>query len=177
MFALGRFRRASLALMCASSLATVMLLTTIAGAKGFDFESRKFLLLLQYLLPVLGLVLGQMFDASPPDDSLERTFLWLLVCLVPLQLGLTLARGEYRSTHDMIFFSIYQHYQFVPVVFVSPYLMALFSLYRTNTRAVLFVLGPVMAVHGGTSFSMLFLCRLRLRPRGFVFSHECRLRL
>src|SRR5258708_19880400 len=174
MFALGRFRRASLALMCASSLATVMLLTTIAGAKGFDFESRKFLLLLQYLLPVLGLVLGQMFDASPPDDSRERTFLWLLVCLVPLQLGLRVARGEYRSTHDMIFFSIYPHYQFVPVVFVGAYLMALFSLYRTNTRAVLFVLGPVMAVHGGMSFSMLSVGLLMLGLVVFVFTTRTR---
>ena len=154
-FVLGRFRRASVALVCAVSLAAVMLLTTIAGAKGFDFESRKFLLLLQYLVPLVGLALGQMFDASPPDDSLERTFLWLVMCLVPLQLGLTLARGEYRSTHDMIFFSIYQHYQFVPVVFVGAYLVALFSLCRTKTKAALFVLGPVMAVHGGMSFSML----------------------
>ena len=61
--------------------------------------------------------------------NLPRIFLYLLLIFVPVQLGPYLgARPGHVLTHDMLVFSIYQHRQYVPVIFVSAYLLALFSL-------------------------------------------------
>lgn len=167
LFARPRIKQAAPAFAIGAALFAAMALTTVISARGFDLPPRKVLLLVQVLAPLSGLVAGMMFHAGA-DRVLEKTFLWVLTVLVPLQLILTLASGDYATTHDMILFSIYQHRQFVPVVLVAAYLVALFALWQTRSRPVLFVLGLIMGVHAAMSFSMLSVGLLLLGLLAFV---------
>src|SRR5260370_33654738 len=99
-------------------------------AGGADPGWRKATLIIQCGLRVLALFLGQMFEPVPGRDRvLARTFAYLLAWFLPLILYLTHVQGRGTATWDIEIFSIYQHRQFVPVVFVSAYLMCLFSLW------------------------------------------------
>jgi hypothetical protein len=124
-----------------------------------DYGSRKLLLLLQFLLPVFALALGEMIGHDSRHYSrLPRVFLYFLLIFVPAQLVLTWAQHQHILTHDMLVFSIYQHRQFVPVIFISAYLLALFSLWtHPGQRVVLVGLGVVMGVYTAMSFSALAL--------------------
>lgn len=171
---LHRFRSAAPAIGALAALFAVMLLTSILSAHSVDLQARKLLLLLQFLAPTCALVVGQMFDPPAREPILEKTFLWMLAVLIPLQLGLTLARGEYRTTHDMVLFSIYQHRQFAPVVFVGAYIIALFALWQTRARTALLVLGLVMAVQAAMSFSTLAVGLLVLGLLAFAATQRSR---
>ena len=58
----------------------------------------------------------------------RRTFFCLLAAFfVPLQLFAGVVAGVLSLTHNLFLFSIYQHFQFVPVIFVAAYCLVLGS--------------------------------------------------
>jgi hypothetical protein len=157
---LARFEHARRSMVLVFFLFFGMALTSVITTGGqIDYGSRKLLLLLQFLLPVFALALGEMIGhESRHYSSLPRVFLYFLLAFVPVQLALTWAQGQHVLTHDMLLFSIYQHRQYVPVVFISAYLLALFSLWSDPVRRpVLVGLGALMAVYAAMSFSALAL--------------------
>ena len=162
---LARFEQARNSMVVVFFLFFSMALTSVIATGGqIDYGSRKLLLLLQFLLPVFALALGQMVGhESRQYENLPRTFLYVLLIFVPVQLGLTWARGQDVLTHDMLVFSIYQHRQYVPVIFVSAYLIVLFSLWTDSAhRLVLLASGAVMSVYAVMSYSTLALSLLLL---------------
>jgi hypothetical protein len=162
---LARFEQARNSMVVVFFLFFSMALTSVIATGGqIDYGSRKLLLLLQFLLPVFALALGQMVGHERRQyENLPKIFLYVLLTFVPVQLGLTWARGQDVLTHDMVFFSIYQHRQYVPVVFVSAYLVALFSLWKHSAqRLVLLALGALISVYAVMSYSTLALALLML---------------
>jgi hypothetical protein len=157
---LARFEQARRSMVLVFFLFFGMALTSVITTGGqIDYGSRKLLLLLQFLLPVFALALGEMIGHDSRHYSrLPRVFLYFLLIFVPAQLVLTWAQHQHILTHDMLVFSIYQHRQFVPVIFISAYLLALFSLWtHPGQRVVLVGLGVVMGVYTAMSFSALAL--------------------
>jgi hypothetical protein len=157
---LARFEHARRSMVLVFFLFFGMALTSVISTGGeIDYGSRKLLLLLQFLLPVFALAMGEMIGhESRHYSSLPRVFLYFLLIFVPVQLGLTWAQAQHVLTHDMLLFSIYQHRQFVPVVFISAYLLALFYLWTDPAqRLVLVGLGALMAIYTAMSFSALAL--------------------
>jgi hypothetical protein len=66
-------------------------------------------------------------------------------------------------------FSIYQHLQYVPVIFVSAYLVALFSLWDLRIhRQLLLILAPMLAIYVVASISMLAILMLTIGFLGFA---------
>ena len=153
---LGRFRRAQLSLTVLFLLFLSMLLATVISTHGqLQAEERKLVLLLQFLVPVFGLVLGQML--APRDwRPVAAGFLVCLWIVLPWQLLATWIHGELLLRHDLGLFGIYQHRQYVPVVLTGAYLFSLFVLGTLAIwRSWLLVLAPLVAVYTVASTSVL----------------------
>ncbi len=161
--ALGRFRRAQLSLAVLFLLFLTMLLATIISTHGeLQAEERKLVLLLQFLVPVFGLVLGEM--VGPKDwRAAAMGFVVCLWAIVPWQLAATWFHGQLLLSHDLSLFGIYQHRQYVPVVLVSAYIVALFALCRdASWRYPVLALAPLVAVYAVASTSILAITTLVL---------------
>lgn len=109
---------------------------------------------LQYFLPACALLLGLLWDDY---RTLAVTWLALVAVFVPAQIAFGYwDTGILLLHHDMGFFSIYQHRQFIPVFFVAAYLLGLFALWDTlSHRWMLMLLGAVMAFYVGLAISTL----------------------
>ncbi len=158
MVLLARYREATIAFGVVFFLFVGMVFATVITTHGsVDYESRKVLLLLQYLVPIFALVLGQMYLSG--NDHLRicaQALLCVISAVVPLQLGLSLAEGESGLAHHLLLFTIYQHRQFVAVVFVFAYLLAAFVLWKDRRdRLWILALAPLMGFYAALSYSTL----------------------
>jgi hypothetical protein len=147
-----RFRQADLAWTFAVAMLFVLILSTIFSSSGFLIEYRKLLLLAQFILPVFALALGQLvFD---DDKAIPKGFLVVLLTIVPLQLMAGWMQGSLSLTHSLYVFSIYQHFQFVPLVFVAAFAFVTTALWATHQRTLL-MLFPFMLIYVMASASFL----------------------
>jgi len=158
MVLLARYREATMSFGVVFFLFVGMVFATVITTHGsVDYESRKLVLLLQYLVPVFALVLGQMYLSG--DDSLRvcaKALLGVISVVVPLQLGFSFAEGESGLAHHLLLFTIYQHRQFVAVVFVCAYLLAAFVLWKDRRdRSWILTLAPLMGFYSAMSYSTL----------------------
>lgn len=153
---LGRFRRAQVALSLLFVLFMGMLLATVLSTGGqLGAEKQKLVLLLQFLLPVLGLVLGQMLGAAS-WRPIAAGFLICLMVVVPWQLLASWTQGQVLLSHDLGFVSVHHHRQYVPVMMVIAYLGALFSLSGASPwRSLAHALAPLVALYVVGSTSVL----------------------
>lgn len=162
---LGRYGDARLALMTILFLFFGMFF--VSFIKGVD---GNLILLVQFILPLFALVLGQQYGARP------LALLYLAVAgaamlsfLVPMQLLAAWLAGTGYLLPHIFFFSIYQHLQYVPVVFVGIFLTSLFVLSERNGFLVwLIFLTCVVAAYAVVSLSMLAQGFLVLGLLGFV---------
>lgn len=108
-----------------------MMLSTIMSTGEFDdLALARFILLIQFILPVFALVLGRLYIA-PASEHLrfEALILYVLLLIVPLQMVATIIQGDVHLASYLYAFSLYQHFQYLPVVFTAFYLLALGSFY------------------------------------------------
>lgn len=141
-------------------LTCVLMLVSIlfAGSDQPVSQEAKLILMIQYILPMFGLVLGQMFMSSERDIiGIGKTFFWVLVVIVPLQLAYTWFEGFlYLLPSIWGTFSIYQHLQYVPVIIVSAYMVALFTLWQLPSYQIpLALLAVALGIYVSASLSML----------------------
>jgi len=162
---LGTYKRAFISFSFIFLTCVLMMMSAIILTQGQPAEQQaKFILLIQFILPMIALVLGQVFEPLKiGNDSAicAKAFFWVLLTVVPIQLFFTwdLALG-YLSPR-VGFFSIYQYLQYVPVIFVSAYLISVFNLWSEFKYKVLIVgFCPFMAIYSAASLSMLALLLL-----------------
>ena len=154
---LGNYRRANLGLTIIFGSFVLMVLSTVATT--FDTrsaEQAKLFLLLQYILPMFGLVLGMMYeDHRRNEHVVEKAILMVIAVLVPAQLLATWGQEHVFLTPYLYLFSVYQHLQYVPVIVVISYLVALFSLWNLRSwRLLMIVLSPLIGIYIAASGSM-----------------------
>jgi len=155
---LGGYARARLSLMVIFATFTLMLVSSAMLAySGGGQEQAKLILMIQFVLPMFALVLGQTFrEDVVRERMLAGAFLGVLVLLVPLQLLATWLQGKLVVTPYLYLFSIHQNLQYVPSVFVAAYLFALYSLWQIPRRRPLLVAaGLAMAVYVASAVSTL----------------------
>jgi len=155
---LGNYRRASFGLAVIFGSFVLMVLSTVATT--FDTrsaEQAKLFLLLQYILPMFGLVLGMMYEDHRRNEHLvEKSVLMGIAVVVPVQLLATWEQERLLLTPYLYLFSIYQHLQYVPVIVVISYLVALFSLWNLRSwRLLMVALAPLIGIYIAASGSML----------------------
>jgi hypothetical protein len=146
------YRQAAPAVVFIAALAAAMLLSLVFAGESLHFEKRKVLLAAQFLLPTMGLVLGQM--VRDEDNAIPRAFMWVLILLVPFQLVAGWWQNTLTLTHYLYYFSIYQHFQFVPVIFVAAFCIAMVYLWE-RWKVLLRCLTAVMGVYVIASASFL----------------------
>jgi hypothetical protein len=152
LFFLKNHRQAVPAITFIAVLVAAMLMSIVFASDVQDIESRKLLLAAQFLLPTMGLLLGQL--VRDETDVIPRAFMWLLVVMVPVQLLAGWWQGTLTLTHYLYVFSIYQHFQFVPVIFVAAFCLALAYLWDRH-KALLRILAVVMGVYVMASAAFL----------------------
>ena len=155
---LAHYRYAARSLGVIFLLFGLMLVASLVTTSGqLANERGKLLLMLQFILPAFALVYGNLFDRREGSrDALERGILAVLFFVVPVQLFMTWLQGKIVLQHSMPFFAVYQHFQYVPLMFVSGYLVALYGLWpRGRCRRPLAALTVLLAVYVAGSFSML----------------------
>lgn len=169
---IAAYRQATTSLTYIFFTCLLMVATTIIVSQGVSVEDQaKFILLIQFILPMFGLVLGQMYQAKsqPAVYSLEKAFLYVLLFIVPLQLLSTWLQGYKYLSPYLYFFSIYQHLQYVPVIFVSAFLVAFCSLWSASKyKRTLWILAPLMGIYVVASMSMFAIFMLLAGLLGYA---------
>lgn len=162
---LGRYNDARLALVTLFFLFVGMLFACLLVNDG-----DRLVLLIQFILPVFALVLGQQYGRrSSALYCLALAGMVLLSVLVPLQLLSTWQLGQGHLSPSVYLFSIYQHLQYVPVMLVGIFLVCLFCFAQAWGLSLwLLVLTALMGAYATYSLSMLAQGFLLLGILGFV---------
>jgi hypothetical protein len=155
---LGNYRRGNLGLAMIFGSFVLMVLSLVATTSGSRLEEQaKLILLMQYILPMFALVLGMMYeDRRRNEHIVEKAALVIIGVLVPFQLLATWMQGQVLLSPYLYLFSIYQHLEYVPVIAVGGYLVALFSLWHVRLwRALIVVAAAPFGIYIAASGSIL----------------------
>ncbi|MES2211600.1 MAG: hypothetical protein V4490_00425, partial [Pseudomonadota bacterium] len=128
------------------------LISVLAGSDGVTLPQRKLMMLVQVLLPMAGLILGQLLDDE--NKTIAKAFLTVLFFVVPLQLFATKMQDLDILSHHLYIFSIYQHRQFVTLIFVCAFAYSLISLWDEYKVWLAFLI-ILMFFYVARSFSFL----------------------
>ncbi|MFC3940611.1 hypothetical protein CCU68_04195 [Pseudomonas gingeri NCPPB 3146 = LMG 5327] len=155
----GEYSRARLALITVFFLFLGMLFASLLLAKihGAVVQA-KLVLLVQYILPVFALALGQQYGLRKKAVlRMSKVLFLILLIVVPLEIMSTITQGLLFLSPSVYVFGIYQHLQYVPVIFAGGFIIALFSLSEEARvyRRGLVVLSAIMGGYVSFSVSML----------------------
>jgi len=158
---IGRIRHAwpSVAVVCSSFI--LMFVVSVITSGGVD--PAKLITLVQFLLPMVALVLGRLYTGI--DEKLlvlSRVFLIIIWLVIPAQFVCSWLLGGSSSLWPYLYiFSIYQHLQYVPVVFASAFVVLFFTLGNEKSARKWIMLSlPLMALYlvvTGTMVGMFIL--------------------
>ncbi|HVY06720.1 MAG TPA: hypothetical protein VHB46_12155 [Burkholderiales bacterium] len=161
---LGAYRRAYTGMLLIGAMLLLMIISSSVTALDVALDRRKLILLIQFILPTAGFVLAQMVD---DDSTIVKAFLLVLSIVVPIQLLATWMQQKILLTHHLYAFSIYQHFQFVPLIFVSAYAMTLIWFWD-HCKWQLIVLGALMGAYVAAGNSMLAMGGLTMFVSAFA---------
>lgn len=134
---------------------SAMFLLLIASTMITNQGISKIVLLLQYMLPTVALLLG--VSLAHLDRKLFATVtLYFLVLFVPTQLIMTWFQGRLALTHYMYLFSVYSHYQYVPLIMTALFAWSWVELRETHSKWLYFI-APWMAMYVAAGNSILAL--------------------
>jgi hypothetical protein len=155
---LGNYGRARESLSVIFLCFCLMILSTVLSTHGqVEMQQAKIILLIQFILPMLALVLGQTYGGSPGSaGSFAKASLYVLALVIPLQLVATWSQESPFLSPYVYLFSIYQYLQYVPVVLVCVFVVACFVLWQEKVhRMVLLALAAPVGAYAMYSISTL----------------------
>jgi hypothetical protein len=170
---LGGYQKATASLTFIFFSCVLMIGSAVASTQDlFNQERDKLILLAQFVIPMFGMVLGEIYSGKEKAfaTSLEKAFLYILLIIVPLQLASTWLQGNRILSPYLHFFSVYGHLQYVPVIFVSAFLITFSRLWQVpGYKPVLLILSPLMGIYVAASISMAAIALLILSFSGIAF--------
>lgn len=146
-------------------------LSVLLGSDGATSPLRKLIMLAQVLMPMVGLVLGQLVRDG--EKVLAKAFLLVLCVIVPMQLLLTLAQEKDMLTHYFHIFSIYAHIQFVTLIFVCGFVYSSTSLWN-RYKWLICILAVLMFFYVSRSYSFLTIAAFVTSVQVFIGAKLCR---
>lgn len=146
------YRQALPAVLFIGSFSALILVSLLFAGADQTMQQRKVLIALQFLLPTMGLILGQL--VRDEENIIPRAFMWVLLLVVPLQILAGWWQKTLTLTHNLYLFSIYQHFQFVPVIFVVAFCLVMVHLWSEHKAALRF-LTVAMGIYAIASASFL----------------------
>jgi len=140
-----------------SFFVAMIIATFISSFNNTGDELGKIIFLIQYILPIFAMLLGQSYiEPLQQKYSLEAIFLYIIAIVIPLEVIATLDQATGILTPYLYQFSIYQHLQYMPVIFIGFYFLALISLHNNiKLRILLLLLAPFVGIYTVLSFSNL----------------------
>lgn len=171
---LGNYAMASRTLTTLFFSALLLVMTSLVAAQGnAEQEGAKLILLAQYLLPMFGLVLGEMYGATTREPIFECTVLWVLLLVLPAQLLATWMQGYALLSPKVFFFSIYQHLQYFPMIVAALFTLVLVSLWDRPGEKRLHVglLASIAAIYLIAAISVGAIAGLAIGLGTFAFFH------
>lgn len=159
---LGGYSKARLSLVSLFFVFIGMLLSSLLLGLTQEEGRQKLILLIQYILPMFALVLGQQFGSRKEALVLvARVALILLLCILPLQLITTLIEGNGILSPSIYMFSIYQHLHYVSFLFIAAFVLTLFTLWGYSTSKYwLYGLALLIGAYVVFSWSLLTILML-----------------
>lgn len=155
---IAQYKQAKISSIFLISSCILLTIATYIATVPLDLKKEKILLLLQFILPFSALILGQMYISVWPESSLlcAKIFLIVLVYVIPLELFFTYKLHLGFLSSNVGFFSIYQHLQYVPVIFVNAYLFSMFNLWSSLFwRKLLILFFPCITLFTSASISRM----------------------
>jgi len=149
-----RYHRSKPVILTISAMFLLLTMSTMLTGQG----TSKLILLVQYIVPTVGLLLGIAL-ADFNRELIAKAILYFLAVFVPAQLVMTWIQGQLALTHYMYLFSVYSHYQYVPLVMAALYAWAWVELRDTHIKWIYF-LAPWMAMYVAAGNSILALLGL-----------------
>lgn len=169
----GNIHRVRPGLAMTAGVIVASLISLWLGGDGVTPQQRKMLMILQVLLPVAGLLLGQLIEDQ--GKTIARAFLVVLSVVVSLQLLATWLQDSLMLTHYMYVFSIYSHLQYVPLVLVCAYAYSLTSLWDEHKIWLSVIALPMLIyVIAGLSFLSIsaYILVLLVFSVGQIWAHR-----
>ncbi len=144
------------------SFFTCMILSMLVTTDSGDISVGKILLLIQFVLPMFGLLLGESYvEPTKKYYSLESVFLYVIAIIIPVEVIATIIQNTGILTPYIYVFSIYQHVQYVPVIFVCLFYLAVLKLHDDKyLRFLILFLTPFLFAYVVFSYSSLALVLL-----------------
>lgn len=161
------FRRAAVGWGFIAGMLSLLLLSTLLTGIQFGFNRSKVILLLQFMLPTFALTLGLMVVDG--EKIIAKTLLNFLLIFVPVQLFAGWTNGSFALTHNIYIFGIYQHFQYVPLIFVGAFSYAAAALWNTHTKQVI-ILMVIMSAYSLSSLSFLTIFAYLAFVTSFLYS-------
>jgi O-antigen ligase/polysaccharide polymerase Wzy-like membrane protein len=147
--------------LCTSVIFTIfmmmMLSTIISSVDVGKTELAKFIFLVQFILPMFALILGNLY-LKPESNYLrvEAVVIYMLLIIIPLEVTATVLHQNDTLSPDLYIFSLYQQTQYLPVIFIGLYFFAAASLYEKSRLGYLVLfLAPWMGIYLAISQSRL----------------------
>ncbi len=175
---IGRLSRANLALSTIFFSFLLMVVSTVVTSSADSTAGlQKLILMMQFLLPMFALVLGQTYGSWITDDrQAAKALAIVLGVVVPAQLVATWSQGFLQLSPYLYAFSIYQHLLYVPVILVGAYLIGLNVLWNLPVWHKIFLLLALpMGIYVVASTSMLATGLLVLGSAAVVWYQERRI--
>ena len=146
------------------SFFTCMILSMLVTAESGGISVNKILLLIQFVLPVFGLLLGESYvEPTTKFYSLEAVFLYAIAIIIPVEVIATIIQSTGILTPYIYMFSIYQHVQYVPVIFVCLFYLAVLKFHDDKyLRFLILFLTPFLFAYVIFSYSSLALVLVSL---------------
>jgi hypothetical protein len=145
------------ALASIAGMFAVCVISLWAGSDGETPHNRKLITSIQLILPLLGLLLGQLVG-NDKEKIIARAFMITISIVVPWQLVAGFIQNDSWSagnlTHNLFAFSIYAHRQYVTLIFICAFAYSMVSLWQEYKRWFTF-LSLLMLVYVSISLSFL----------------------
>lgn len=149
------YRRSFLAIIFIGGLACLMLFSLLMLKPDTGIDQRKLILMLQFLLPTSGLMLGLMFGDY--KKYIAVSFLYTLLCFMSYQLVCSWLQHSFTLVQYLYWFSVYAHIQYVPLIFVCAYIFTLTQLWETHKYKLYFlIILTLVYTLASTSFLTIF---------------------
>ena len=124
-FLIGKYNdsKISLYFLCLSFI-LISFIILVNHNKDYKFLIQKFVNLSQFMIPYLGLIVGQMiYKQISKDQIIEKTLFLFLMFFIPFQMFSSSIQQVPALTPYVYLFSIYQHLQYVSTVFMMSFIV------------------------------------------------------
>lgn len=146
---LGRYAVAKRSLICVFFTMIMYMVSIFSGTNDPTQLGGKLVLAAQFIYPIFGMILGEMFGIEKKGLIFERVALWVFSLILSAQLVATWISGHMQLRPLVFFFSIYQHIEYFPSIVAALATMVIFALWRKSesNRVAIGVMVPIVLLH------------------------------